>query len=278
LLAAIGTAAIAGPVVFGLLHAPHVQAQPQTATTGEFSYDVASIKLDHSDGHNTDISYSEGYFTASGVTLKRLIELAYNINSFQLSGGPDWADSETYEVKAKADESTIVALKKLPGLRRREQQRLMVQSLLAERFNLKLSHSSKNLPIYALVLAKNGPKLAPSSASDQAGFRSHNSEMTAKAVNMSGFAERLSQIVGRKVIDKTGLDGRYDFTWKWTPERQDPTAGVPGDGGARLDPVSPDFGPSIFSALQEQLGLKLESLKGPVETLVIDSVEKPSAN
>jgi uncharacterized protein (TIGR03435 family) len=163
-----------------------------------------------------------------------------------------------------------------------------VQSLLAERFNLKVSHSSKELPIYALVVAKNGPKLTKSAdappgpgAPGGPGARRMMSfqmgELTATGISMSMLADRIAREVGRNVVDKTGLEGRYDFTLHWTSDRQALSAG-PADGGPGPAPSANSSGPSIFTALQEQLGLKLESQKGPVETLTIESVEKPSEN
>src|SRR5262249_8967599 len=147
---------------------------------------------------------------------------------------------------------------------REEQHRLMIQSLLADRFTLKLSHSSKELPIYALVLMKDGPKFSRSTASDDSqNVSSHNGEVTAQDT-MSHFAGWLSGVVGRKVVDETGLAGKYDFKLKYD-RRQRLT--VP-DIAADSDDSS---GPSIFTALQQQLGLKLESKKGSVDTLIIDS-------
>jgi uncharacterized protein (TIGR03435 family) len=154
----------------------------------------------------------------------------------------------------------------------------MVQRLLAERFNLKLAHSTKELPIYALMVVKNGPKFSQSASTDNAhaGFSSHNGDVTVKASTMRGFAEWLSVRVGRKVVDKTGLEGKYDFTMKYDERRQALVATLPADGAPPA--LSDSSGPSIFTALHDQLGLQLESQKGPVETLIIESAEKPSPN
>lgn len=286
LLAAIGAVTIAGPVIFGLLHAPQVRAQsPQTssATSGttSFSYEVASIKPNKADDGRIMFRNAPDGFTANGATLKFLIEFAYNLKDFQVSGAPGWAESEKYDIDAKMDEATIEAFKKLTREQSIAQRRLMLQSLLAERFKLKVSHSSKEAPIYALVVAKNGPKLTQSadSASGPAGtiargqFRFAPGELNAVGMLLSNLADQLSREVGRQVVDKTGLQGRYDFTLHWTP---DAPAGGPGGPGDAPPPDS--SGPSIFTALQEQLGLKLESQKGPVETLTIESIEKPSEN
>jgi bla regulator protein blaR1 len=279
LLGTIGLAVVAGPVIFGLVHAPRVRAQSSsTAGTAKLAYDVASIKADHITGEHVNISIDDHSLTASGVTLKALIGIAYNMHDFQLSGGPDWVSSETYAIQAKMDESTVEALNKVPRELRDEQLRRILQSLLEERFNLKVSHSSKELPIYALELAKNGPKFSESTTSDitKTGRRVNNGDLTAKGLPISSLAEWLSGVVGRKVVDKTGLAGKYDFALKYDRRQTllavSPVSASPGSAAASLD----SSGPSIFAALQDQLGLKLESQKGPVDTLIIQSAEKPS--
>lgn len=281
LLLSIAIASLAGTLVFGLIQSPRSWAQSAAVGASSISttFDVASIKPDHKDGHSTRISYDKNSFLASGATLKRLIGFAYNMNEFQLSGGPDWLDSETFEVQAKMDQSTAEALNKIPREQLAEQRRIMLQLLLADRFNLKLSHSSKELPVYVLVLTKNGPRFSPSppSSGGQTGFWNHNSDLKANGVAIDGFADWLSRIVGRKVVNKTELQGKYDFTLKWTPERLDTGPGGPA-GSPALDSPSPDFGPSIFAALQEQLGLKLEPQKALVDALIVESVQKPSPN
>ena len=269
---------VAGLTAIALLSAPQIRGESQDATTAPaFSFEVASIKPDHLDGHSTRISYDNNSLVTSGVSLKRLIEFAYNVGDFQVSGGPGWVESETYQVQAKIDHETAVVLSKLPREQVFEQRRAMVQKLLAERFNLKLTHSTKELPIYALMVAKNGPKFSQSASTDNArpGFTSHNGDVTVKAATMRALAEWLSGIVGRKVVDKTGLEGKYDFAMKYDERRQALVATLPADGAPALSDSS---GPSIFTALHDQLGLQLESQKGPVETLIIESAEKPSPN
>lgn len=279
LAASIGAIAVAGPLVFGL---GHVQAQsipPNDLPAA--SFDVASIKPDHMDGHSTRISFNSNSLVVSGATLKRLIAFAYNMNNFQIFGGPGWVETETYEVQAKIlDEGVVEALKKLPATQRGEQRRSMVQSLLVERFKLNVSHSSKEYPIYALVLMKNGPKFSQPATSDdtQPDLSNHNGDLKVKAMPMSRFAEWLSGVVGRKVVDKTGLTGKYDFAMKYDDRRQDLTAPGTADGSLAQTAPLDSSGPSIFNALENQLGLKLESQKGPVEILIIDSAEKPSPN
>src|SRR6266849_33405 len=209
---AIGVAVVAGPIIFGLLHVPQIQAQSASAAPTPStlpSFDVASIKPDHSDSRRQKFSFDINSLTGSGLTLQSLIEFAYNVKDFQIHGGPGWANSETFEVQAKIDAATVEALNKLPRAQRQEQRRSMVQSLLADRFKLKVSHSSKELPIYALVLTKDGPKFSESasSANVDVGFWSTDAGTKAKGESMSDFANWLSRETGRKVVDNTGLQG-----------------------------------------------------------------------
>ena len=275
------------------LSAPKILAQsPQPAATAAPAFEVASIKPNHGDDSRVMFRGTPDGFTATGVSAKLLIEFAYNVKDFQVSGAPGWTESERYDIDAKMDEATIEALKKLTPEQVPEQRRLMLQSLLADRFKLKVSHSSRELPIYALVVAKNGPKLTqsadtgggpgaggPDGAKARMTMNIGGGDITASAMTMTNLADQLGRQLGRKVVDKTGLQGRYDFTLHWTPERPAPTPGGAADGGPASAAPPPDSSaPSLFTALQEQLGLKLESQKGPVETLIVDSVEKPSEN
>jgi bla regulator protein blaR1 len=279
LLSIGGAAVVPGLIAFALLCVPQIRGQSQDAINpSALSFEVASIKPDHLDGHSTRISYDANSFLTSGTTLKLLIEFAYNIQDVQLSGGPDWVGSETYQVQAKIDHEAVAAMSKLAREQAFEQRRALVQNLLAERFNLKLAHSTKELPIYALIVAKNGHKFSQPASTDNAhaGVSSHNGEVKVTAQTMSRFAEWLSGRVGRKVIDKTGLEGRYDFAFTYDDRRQALVAALPAEGtpAALPDPS----GPSIFTALHDQVGLQLESQKGPVEVFVIESAERPSPN
>jgi uncharacterized protein (TIGR03435 family) len=296
LLAASGIAIVAGPVAFGLLNAPQIRAQSaQTTGAPSPSFEVASIKPNRSGELNISIGFQPGRFVTTGTTVKQLIALAYDVRDLQVSGGPSWVDSERYNIEAKEPDSFAQELPKLAPAQRAAQLRLMVQSLLADRFKLKLRHESKELPVYALVVAKNGPKLHEAKPGDtypngmkgpdgvgHAGMmRMGPGQLTGQGLPAESLARLLSQALGRTVMDQTGLKGSYDFTLQWTPE---PTQGAmlkgPEGGKPVTDNAPPleSSGPSIFTAIQEQLGLKLESRKGPVDNLVIDHVEKPSEN
>ena len=221
------------------------------------SFDVASIKL-----HKGIITFSSDpaikgrTVRSTASTLCNFIEYAYGIRGDQLVGEPKWAADEHYDLDAKSEgEATLTTA----------QTRAMMQSLLAERFQLKVHRETLEVPIYNLVVGKNGPKFQPSAPDATGGFRvragATGDHMEVKRGTMAQFARQLSFYAGRPVVDRTGLDGAYAFTLDWVPA-------PPPDSDA----------PDIFAALREQLGLLLESTKGPVEKLVIDHVEKPSEN
>jgi uncharacterized protein (TIGR03435 family) len=250
---------------------------PEPATKAP-AFEVASIKLSKSGDSGENSDSRNGRFTATNVSVKTLIEYdAYGIPRAQIAGGPDWLSSEKFDIAAKADDATAERMKTLSNAEETHLLRQMVQQLLADRFKLAVHWESKELPVYALVVAKGGPKLA--ATKDTSGGTStsgSNGKLNAKGVTMKKLAQTLTQILGRElgrdVIDKTGVEGRYDLVLTWSPQ----------DNSAAMTTPSSDTsaaaGPSIFTALQEQLGLKLESTKGQVETLVIDHVEQPSAN
>jgi uncharacterized protein (TIGR03435 family) len=294
LLAAAGMLAIAGPIVFGLMNAPQTRAQsPAPTTTPAPSFDVASIKPDHSGTGLFRIKLEPGRFVANNVTLRFLLQYAYRVKDAQILGAPGWIDSEHYDIEAKVDDSSAGVQRKLNRDEEGAQLRLMLQSLLADRFKLTLHHDTKELPIYALVVAKNGPKLHESAAAPDDppppgpltpdGPPPRNSmrmmgrgNLSINAGNLDTFAELLSHQLGLLIVNKTGLKGNYDFTLKWTPDEGQ--GRMPGGPPGDTAPPPDASGPSIFTALQEQLGLKLESQKGPVDTIVIDHVERPSEN
>jgi len=244
------------------------RAQTQGAAAAPLSFEVASIKpaAPGESGMMSRMTTSPGgRFTVEGYTVKALIQQAYDVKDFQITGGPGWVNSERYDIIAKAETSA-----------KPEQIKLMLQSLLAERFKLVIHRDTKELPVYALVVAKNGPKLHQADPETQAakggGWGVGGGRITGRSLPVSTFAKLLSEQLERTVVDRTGLTGIFDFKLEWTPDR----------AAAGLSPDSPsvpaELGPSLFTALQEQLGLKLESTKGPVEVLVIDRVEKPSGN
>lgn len=254
------------------------------------SFEVASIKPNRPGDNHHSIWFTPATFTTSS-TLKRLIAFAYYTNDFQVAGGPGWINSETYEVDGKVPDSLVEEMQKLPFDVRRERIDSMLQSLLAERCKLKVSYKTKERPIYALRLTRNVSKLQeatpgeiypnqgrPRSGTDNPG-RIEGRAIPVSAPRGMSLAWLLTSELGRPVRDQTGLKGIYDVTLRWTPDQSpDAVLTVP-EGGSQVDDSAPDSSRlSIFTAIQEQLGLKLESAKGPVEVLVVDHIEKPSEN
>jgi uncharacterized protein (TIGR03435 family) len=235
-----------------------VQALPNLAQTPQ-AFDVASVKRlpPPVGGVRSSMNLSPGRLTCSNVNLRKLIVQAYGLKDFQLSG-PEWLNSEIYDIAATMPPSTST-----------DQVLLMLQSLLAERFQLKLHRETKEVPMYALVVGKTGLKI-------KEGEFGHSStsavpgRVTAQKIPMAKLADFLSGQLGSPVTDMTGMKGFFDFTLEWTPEARPDELAATSDN-------SP--GASIFTAIQEQLGLKLEARKGPLEMLVIDHVEKvPTGN
>ncbi len=228
----------------------------------------------------------------TNVPLRMMITFAYGVQRFQVSGGPDWIDSQRYDVMAKPDgPEGPTDLKKVPDQDFKvleEQLKERMRSLLVERFQLAVHRDTKEGPVYAMVIAKGGLKVTESKdqSSGPKHIRNGRGQLIATRSSTEMMANVLSSVLGRPVIDRTGLTKNYDFELNWTPEPGEPGGPGPapggpppslgaGPGGASAPDLS---GPSIFTAIQEQLGLKLESTKGPVPVVVIDKVEKPSAN
>jgi uncharacterized protein (TIGR03435 family) len=241
-------------------------------------FDVAAIHLHNPEPHEHNSiwsSPSDGHFKAANVNLIGLIRWAFAMPETRILGAPGWANSTWFNIEAKADSSVDQQMHALTPEASRLKKRKMVQALLAGRFGLVTHFDTKELPIYALVAAKGGPKLGVIQ-SDGTTVNSGNGRIEVQGSNsVALLAEELEKIVGRVVVDRTGIEGRYNLTLKWVP-----------DDGAVPRPIAPDhgtpgadsFGPSIFTALQEQLGLKLMPQKGLVQVLVIDHVEMPSEN
>jgi uncharacterized protein (TIGR03435 family) len=270
----------------------HASPRPaQSVTPSSPSFEVASIKPNHSNESGHRDSISRGKYIGRNVTVKSLIERAYGVSDYQLFNAPPWISSDTFDIDAKVEDSLADTMQKLSPAERTNQIKLIFQSLLADRFGLKITHETKDLPIYALVVAKNGPKLTPTKlpplGSGTAAQQSQRgTDVTGKGPESKAVAvgvtitqlvailARAPELAGRVVLDETGIKGEYDFTLDWT--RDD--LSVNEDSSSPSAPAKGASSPSLFTALQQQLGLKLESKKGPVDTIVIDHVERPSEN
>ncbi len=251
-------------------------------------FEVASVKPNNSgSGSARAGTRVGGYYFATNYSVKMLIMQAYRVQDFQVSGGPNWIEGDRFDIEARAEPGTVPTAAGPPDPSRPDTMALMIQSLLEERFQLKLHRDTKELPIYTLSVGKDGSKLQAtvegrpgpgglSSGSAQTRPTDSGIQMNGSGISVAMFASMLSLQLRRTVIDKTNLPGIFDFSLTWS--RQANPAPILSPGGPELPPAPDPSGPSIFTALQEQLGLKLESTKGPVEVLVIDSVQKPSEN
>ncbi|WP_263355909.1 TIGR03435 family protein [Acidicapsa ligni] len=257
--------------------APAAAPSATTPSSATPVFEVAAIKPNHSGSGNSNSDTDKGLFTATNVSLKGLMQYeAYDIPPSRILGGPKWLDSARFDIQAKTDETVTDRLQKLDHEQNRLQTRAMFQQFLADRFQLRVHWETRELPVYALVATKNGAKLQPTkdtSGNSGTSTNGNGSSMkfTATAVTLAQLTQALTseaaRDLGREVIDKTGIAGKYDVSLNWTHD----TSTAP-DGSAQ------DSSISIFTAIQEQLGLKLESTKGPVQVLVIDHAEMPSEN
>ena len=291
------------------------QVQPQGINASDpkfasFVYDVVSIKLNNpvggrgvgrgrgGDGRGGQPPDGVVY---TGFTLRRLILLAYGIQDFLISGSPNLFESEAFDINAKMDSSVADALQKLSPEERVIARQHMLQAILADRFKLTVHRETKELPVYFLAVGKNGPKFHEGKPGDlyadglkrvngvprgpgQWGFTDDGLEVY-QGVPMATIVQELSLVSRRPVLDKTNLTGKYDFKMKLAVDETEPSqpSAIPG-----APPVTPGGAPSpasldsltfaLISGLQNQLGLKVETGKGPVEVIVIDHVEKPSEN
>jgi uncharacterized protein (TIGR03435 family) len=232
-------------------------------------FDVAAIKQNVTPSGHSHIyfSSSDGKFQAINVPLKQLLQFAFAIPDTRIENVPAWAASEKFDIDAKSDPALDAHLKALPDAQARAEKLLMLQALFADRFHLTTHRESKILPVYALIVAnsKTGPTLEPAKAGSQ--FSNSRDHIVDQGATLDILAEQLARETGRPVLNQTAAAGRFDFTLRWTPD--------PAPGPA--DPSAPTA-PSLFTALQEQLGLKLESQKAPVEVLVVDQIDPPTPN
>jgi uncharacterized protein (TIGR03435 family) len=210
---------------------------------------------------------SPGRLTIRCYQLRRLLFVAYSIGlDPAITGMPSWGDAAHFDIDAKADDATTEVMKRLSEEEQSNQAQQMLRALLADRFQLRVHTETRQGPVYNLVVAKGGFKLRPISQSDQIGgnYSWGNGQIHVRKGPIANLVYCLSDgIAGRDVADKTGLTGNYDIDLRWTPDDKQGT---------------PDAGPTLFTALEEQLGLRLEPAKGPVDVFVIDHVEKPSEN
>ena len=250
--------------IFIIILIAYIMSAARAQTAPNLSYEVSSIKPNNSGPGNSSGDFGP-HLRATNYTLKSLILLAYSIPEFQLIGGPDWIGTLRFDIEAKTADDGVQPLGP-------EQIFSLLRSLLRDRFQLKVHRETREGEVFNLVVGKNGSKLketvdkgAPRSGG--VGGGPDTAEMTGTGNSIEDLIRRLAAQVERPVIDKTNLTGRFDFKLTFNP-RPLVSADSPRQSAA----------PDIFTALQEQLGLKLESGRGPVEVLVIDSASKPTEN
>jgi uncharacterized protein (TIGR03435 family) len=238
-------------------------AVTQTAQT----YEIVSIRPNNSMRPGGTASLPDGFEWRS-VSLYLLVQAAYGIvMESQVSGLPSWARSDSYDIVAKADPGTTERWKKLTPRERWAEEQPMMRSILADRCQFKAHLETKELPVYDLVIAKGGLKMKEAQPGEASKEEMTAGRMTVQAVPVELIADTFMNTLGRVIVDKTGLgDRKFDFDLNWTPDDQ-----------AAVDD-SIDAAPSLLTALQEQLGLKIVSSKGPVQVLIIDHMERPSPN
>jgi uncharacterized protein (TIGR03435 family) len=252
-------------VLASLLGGLSVHAQSAAAHAPNPDFSVTSVKPGDPSVRRGSLEYRPevGEFDSNSATLDQLIGFAYDVRAYQIVGGPKWRDTASFTIDAKA-ESPIPS-----GPASTQIFRTMVQALLAKRFQLVVRQETRDAPVYELVVDKNGSKLKEGTEAT-GGIRMETGQLIGMAAPMFLLVNQLSRQLGRTVIDKTGLLRKYDFTLRWEPDS--------GPAGSDTPLLSDSPGPSIFTAVQDDLGLKLQPTKGPVKFIVIDRLEKPDAN
>jgi uncharacterized protein (TIGR03435 family) len=237
----------------------------QSTAASPIRFDSASIKRNTSISNGIGNRFGPELFSWTNVPLKAFIEQIYGLKDYQIIGAPDWADTEKWDIVARTDVATTM-----------QQKNEMAKTLLAERFGLNSHMQTRELPVYRLTALKGGPEFQqPKDDDTPAGIRPGTGVLVAHKWDVSTLPFWLSLQLNTPVIDTVGLKGVFDFELKWAP--------VPNEGNfsTRNDtntvPADPS-GPTIFTAIQDQLNLKIESGKGPVQVLIIDSVTRPSEN
>jgi len=229
------------------------------------AFEVASVKVSKAPPGSDSSHSTLGSISMRNMTLRASIGMAYNLREPQVMGGPKWLDSDRYDIDAKS-----------AGAARSPELRVMLQTLLAERFKLVLHRETKTVPGYALVVVKGGLKMRGVEPG-QSNLSTHNGSMTAEKVSMANLAANLSRRLGTPVDDATGVTSVFDFKLELPPQdnRATPPSGDTSGAEAR-DPAS--FGAALSHVLEDQLGLKLEPRRIPQEVLLIDRAEKPAEN
>ena len=256
--------------------APRIDAQSNAKGAPQF--DVATIRMNKSHDNGERFEFTANGFAATNVSLMVLLKLAYGIEEDQIVGLPVWAKSERFDITAKTEGADL-------GKLSIDQRKHMIRPLLADRFQLGFHEVEKNVPAYVLVVAKNGPKLQPSKPDGTGPLPDHQHTLRMMGrgyvlglgVPMELIVQMLTDQLGRPVIDRTGLKGDFDFSLRWTSdEGLEP---VESQKNSNQESIGSDSEwPTFFTAVDEQLGLRLKGENGPAAAIAIDHVEEPSSN
>jgi len=233
------------------------------------TYDVVTVKPSDPNDGNRGFQTRGRHIRAANETVNDMISFGWGIHVKQIVGGPAWLGTDHYFVDGVPD---------APGEPNLTQFRSMIRKVLADRFGLKVHTEKQELSVYALTVAKGGPKLTKSLGNPNGPPNdnfSTSAYMKETNTTMGEYAKAMQYVLDRPVVDQTGLEGRWDFMLKWTPDESQFTA-----IGARIPPPpdNPNAPPGLFTAIQEQIGLKLDAVKAQADVIVIDKVERPSAN
>ncbi len=302
LLSAAAVLSIVLPITFGLAKSVQSRAQSFASSAqnaSAFTHGYQNVSITPADAGNgivqARIRYTPDSLMAKNQTLHELIKLAYGVQDNQISGGPEWLATARFNLEAKLDSSVVAELKNLSPEQQKIEVQRMFQALLADQFKVALHHESKLLPAYVLVIAKNGPKIQPAKPGDTypngikgldgqpAGphkFEMSSNQLTVQAMPIAFVADRMAMHLNQPVLDRTGLTGDYDFTFKVTPEGGS-TDHKEVIGGKETTVHVHSVGAmntALLTAMEEQLGLRVEQQTVPLPVLVIDRAEKPSAN
>jgi uncharacterized protein (TIGR03435 family) len=304
LLSSLGVMAIALPIVFGLAKPAQSRAQSSSENMGAktfvFTRGYQQISVTPGEAGNgiiqTRILFKPDSLMAKNLTLQELLKLAYGVQESQISGGPDWIATARFNVDAKLDNATVAELKKLSPEQQKIERDQMFQNLLADQFRVALHRESRLLPAQVLLVAKNGPKIQQAQPGDTypngikgpdglpAGphkFDFGSDGVIVQALPLSFVANNLAMHLNQPVVDRTGLTGDYDFTLRFSPRGETEVHNNEQTGAKettmRVTSISA-HNAALLSAIEEQLGLKLEPQTIPLPVLVIDRAEKPAAN
>ena len=260
--ATVGAALCAGGAALRGQDAAKPEAVKMMPKGADPDWDVVTVKpTDPSETGGQRVRPAGRRVQLTNTTVEQFLLLGYGVQKSQLMGEPEWAKTERWNVDGVPDVEGEPNWAQIQGLMRK---------ILTERFGLKLHREQRELPVYAMTVAKGGPKMTPNTSDpngllDQRNYSVRGREVqNLRNASMADLATILQFRIGRPVVDQTGLKGRYDFNLQWTTDESQLNA--------------PDAPPGIFTAIQEQIGLKLEPVKAPVEVLVVDKVERPGAN